>query len=208
MKHIFFIITFYPALLACQNIVSDTSYLTQSGDNYLFVERFNYDNGGYLERSTFIGDGPALVARARTRMEATARQYADVVGVANKYTREIAGAIREDQSITALTGTSPIGQLIEGALPFLLDSTATWQINAADGTVSNFRFFTTAQGALRYQVGTATARQCIAFGTDVIRLTAYPAQGSNIDLYWNAATNRYVNLGGSVTVRRIRNVTR
>jgi len=59
MRLIIALILLFPAIAWAQELTFDTTYLTQVAGTYYVVERMEFDNGEYTEKSRVLGDSSA-----------------------------------------------------------------------------------------------------------------------------------------------------
>jgi len=195
---IYFIALFYSSFTMAQNQVFDTAYVLPLNGKFYLVNRIEYDDDSYYEKMTMIGDTAQFYLSALQKFESTANSFANFVNGSYFYGKETTAAIRENASIEAITGKSPIDTLGVRTFEFLSDDKFKWVINNSPIT-----FNITANKVLRYTVEGTAARTMYGFGKSVIRLTSYPTTGSFLDLYWDEGRKLYVSQDGKIILRRI-----
>lgn len=205
MKQIIFAILLLPCLAFTQSPVDDTTYVIKIDTLFYLVSKTEYSDGGYVEQMRRIGDASQFFQSALQRFESDAMNMANLVTGYVGNGKQIAMAIRENTGIASATGKSPLDTLAQRARPNLVDAGAMWTLVTPTGNAA-VTFSATANGALRYSVDGATARSVTAFGRYIIRLSAYPAAGQFLDLYWDEGRNRYVSQDGKFVLRQ--NATR
>lgn len=205
MKQIIFAILLIPCLAFAQSPVDDTTYVIKIDTLFYLVSKTEYSDGGYVEQMRRIGDASQFFQSALQRFESDAMNMANLVTGYVGNGKQITMAIRENTGIASATGKSPLDTLAQRARPNLVDAGAMWTLVTPTGNAA-VTFSATANGALRYSVDGATARSVTAFGRYIIRLSAYPAAGQFLDLYWDEGRNRYVSQDGKFVLRR--NATR
>ena len=195
---IYFIALFYSSFTMAQNQVFDTAYVLPLNGKFYLVNRIEYDDDSYYEKMTMIGDTAQFYLSALQKFESTANSFANFVNGSYFYGKETTAAIRENASIEAITGKSPIDTLGVRTYEFLSNDKFKWVINNTPIT-----FTITANKVLRYTVEGTAARTMYGFGKSVIRLTSYPTTGSFLDLYWDEGRKLYVSQDGKIILRRI-----
>jgi len=195
---IYFIALFYSSFTMAQNQVFDTAYVLPLNGKFYLVNRIEYDDDSYYEKMTMIGDTAQFYLSALQKFESTANSFANFVNGSYFYGKETTAAIRENASIEAITGKSPIDTLGVRTFEFLSNNKFKWVINNTPIT-----FNITANKVLRYTVEGTAARTMYGFGKSVIRLTSYPTTGSFLDLYWDEGRKLYVSQDGKIILRRI-----
>lgn len=195
---IYFIALFYSTFTMAQNQVFDTAYVLPLNGKFYLVNRIEYDDDSYYEKMTMIGDTAQFYLSALQKFEGTANSFANFVNGSYFYGKETTGAIRENASIEAITGKSPIDTLGVRTFKFLSDDKFKWVINNIP-----IAFTITANKVLRYTVEGTAARTMYGFGKSVIRLMAYPTTGSFLDLYWDEGRKLYVSQDGKIILRRL-----
>lgn len=206
MKQIFFAFCFlFSIALQGQTSKEDTSYIVNVGGIFYLITNVEYEDGGYNERGIRLGDTVQFYQNTLNGFLQRADDYSKIVANTFELTRNISAAIRENIAIINATGKNPLDSLAQRARPHLVDAGATWTLVTPTGNASII-FSATANGALRYSVDGATARSVTAFARYIIRLSAYPAQGQFLDLYWDEIKRRYISQDGKFVLRR--NVTR
>jgi hypothetical protein len=195
---IYFIALFYSTFTMAQNQVFDTAYVLPLNGKFYLLNRIEYDDDSYYEKVTIIGDTSQFYISALQKFESTANSFANFVNGSYFYSKEITGAIRENNGITQITGKSPIDTLGVQTFEFISDNKFRWVIN---NTPINFNI--TANKVLRYTVEGTAARTMFGFGKNMIRLTSYPTTGSFLDLYWDEGRKLYVSQDGKSIVRRL-----
>jgi len=199
---IYFIALFYSSFTMAQNQVFDTAYVLPLNGKFYLVNRIEYDDDSYYEKMTMIGDTAQFYLSALQKFESTANSFANFVNGSYFYGKETTAAIRENASIEAITGKSPIDTLGVRTFDFLSDDKFKWTLNTGSGAL-NITFSITANKALRYTIEGTAARLMYGFGKSVIRLTSYPTTGSFLDLYWDEGRKLYVSQDGKIILRRI-----
>jgi hypothetical protein len=195
---IYFIALFYSTFTMAQNQVFDTAYVLPLNGKFYLLNRIEYDDDSYYEKVTIIGDTSQFYISALQKFESTANSFANFVNGSYFYSKEITGAIRENNGITQITGKSPIDTLGVQTFEFISDNKFRWVINNTPIT-----FAITANKVLRYTVEGMAARTMFGFGKNMIRLTSYPTTGNFLDLYWDEGRKLYVSQDGKSIVRRL-----
>ena len=198
IRIIYFIALFYSTFTMAQNQVFDTAYVLPLNGKFYLVKRIEYNDDSYYEKMTMIGDTAQFYLSALQKFESTANSFANFVNGSYFYGKETTAAIRENASIEAITGKSPIDTLGVRTYEFLSNDKFKWVINNIP-----IAFTITANKVLRYTVEGTTARTMYGFGKSVIRLTAYPTTGSFLDLYWDEGRKLYVSQDGKIILRRL-----
>jgi hypothetical protein len=199
---IYFIALFYSTFTMAQNQVFDTAYVLPLNGKFYLLNRIEYDDNSYYEKVTIIGDTAQFYLSALQKFESTANSFANFVNGSYFYSKEITGAIRENNGITQITGKSPIDSLGLQTFEHLSDSTFRWVINTGSGAIP-ITWNKTANGSLRYTVQGSTAKVLFGFGKALIRLNAFPTTGNFLDLYWDEGRKLYVSQDGKSIVRRL-----
>ena len=206
MKQILFAFCFLLAIAAkAQSVSDDTSYVINVAGVFYLVTNTEYSDGSYMEKSTLLGDTVQFYQNTLNAFLQRADDYAKIVVNTYEFSRNISSAIRENAGIASVMGKNPLDTLAQQARPHLLAPSATWTLVTPTGN-AGVTFSAMANGVLRYSVDGATARSVTAFGRYIIRLSAYPAAGQFLDLYWDEGRNRYVSQDGKFVLRR--NATR
>lgn len=203
MKKLFYFITlFYCSFTFAQSPISDTAFVLPKNGKFYLVNRIDYDDNSYFEKMTMIGDTAQFYISALQKFESTANSFANFVNGSYFYSKEITGAIRENNGITQITGKSPIDSLGLQTFEHLSDSTFRWVINTGAGAIP-ITWNKAANGSLRYTVQGSTAKVLFGFGKSLIRLNAFPTTGNFLDLYWDEGRKLYVSQDGKSIVRRL-----
>ena len=193
MKQLTFIIALFLALTAqAQNVTRDTLYTVNSGGRFLEVQRFDYDDGSYTERSRIIGDTTALIDYIELRFYKQAQTYDRLASQLRLAPRDFGRMVQEDAQAQAAFGRSPLIELQQQYdSTFLID---TYTLN--DATVT---FGRTAAGKLRMTQG--TTNYIVDLFGEALRIRNYPAQGKVTILYLMNA-NLWQDAGADVFLRR------
>jgi hypothetical protein len=198
MNKILILLAFCTSVLNAQSPIFDTAYVISKNSKFYLLNRIEYDDDSYYEKVTIIGDTAQFYLSALQKFESTANSFANFVNGSYFYSKEITGAIRENNGITQITGKSPIDTLGVQTFEFISDNKFRWVINNTPIT-----FSITANKVLRYTVEGLTARTMFGFGKNMIRLTSYPTTGNFLDLYWDEGRKLYVSQDGKSIVRRL-----
>jgi hypothetical protein len=198
MNKILILLAFCTSVLNAQSPIFDTAYVISKNSKFYLLNRIEYDDDSYYEKVTIIGDTAQFYLSALQKFESTANSFANFVNGSYFYSKEITGAIRENNGITQITGKSPIDTLGVQTFEFLSDNKFKWVINNTPIT-----FSITANKVLRYAIEGTAARTMFGFGKNMIRLTSYPTTGSFLDLYWDEGRKLYVSQDGKSIVRRL-----
>ena len=202
MKRILILLAFCSTILNGQSPVFDTAYVISKNSKFYLLNRIEYDDDSYYEKVTIIGDTAQFYLSALQKFESTANSYANFVNGSYFYSKEITGALRENNGITQITGQSPIDTLGLRTFEHLSDSTFRWVINTGSGAIP-ITWNKTANGSLRYTVQGSTAKVLFGFGKALLRLNAFPTTGSFLDLYWDEGRKLYVSQDGKSIIRRL-----
>ena len=196
MKHLLYFLFLPLSLFAQRETKTDTSYIESANGSFFSVRRVVYLNDEETYQKTLIGDTARLVQNQIERITSQAASMARDAQTVSNFKRQLAALIRESNAVLAASGVSPIDTVQKlHVLKFLSPG---WTIRQS-GTISDVSFIVNASGRLRYTVTGQAARNADLFG-DVMILNAYPAQGSQVELYRNSEGN-YMSLDRSVVVR-------
>lgn len=196
MKKLLFLF-FFPAILTAQREVSlDTTYFENASGNFFSVRRVVYLNGEETFTKTIIGDTSSLVENQINRIIRQAESMAIDAATVSNFRRRLADLKRESNVILAASGVSPLDTVQARSVSKFL--APGWTIRES-GAITGITFNVNAQGRLRYTVQGQSARNADLFG-DVLILNAYPAAGSQVELYKNSEGN-YMAVDRSVVVR-------
>jgi hypothetical protein len=202
MKRILILLAFCSSILNAQSPIFDTAYVISKNSKFYFLNRIEYDDDSYYEKVTIIGDTAQFYLSALQKFESTANSFANFVNGSYFYSKEITGAIRENNGITQITGKSPIDSLGLQTFEHLDDENFRWVINTGTGAIP-ITWNKAANGSLRYTVQGSTARVLYGFGKSLIRLNGFPTTGNFLDLYWDEGRKLYVSQDGKSIVRRL-----
>jgi len=189
MKHILFLI--FPLFAFGQNeVVSDTSYLTNSGGKWFSTYTVTYADGGSNTRNTLIGDTLTTYNQLKDGiLTATAARAVDVSAV-SLYGRRNKEDLRLSDEFLAKAGLSVVDSIeAQNSETFL---TAGWVLKTPIGEAS-ILFNQTNAGKLRYQYQSTTNKQTDLMGA-VIRLKEFPTAGTTTDFYRDPSGKRWVSL--------------
>lgn len=199
---IYFIALFYSTFTMAQNQVFDTAYVLPLNGKFYLVNRIEYDDNSYYEKTSMIGDTAQFYTSALQKFESTANSFANFVNGSYFFTKETSGAIRENAGIIAITGKSPIDTLGARTFEFLSDNKFRWVINQG-GTSTPIVFSVAANKTLRYVLEGNLSRLMYGFGQNMIRLINFQAVGVIMDLYWDEGRKLYISQDGKVVCRRL-----
>ena len=202
MNKILILLAFCTTILNAQSPIFDTAYVISKNSKFYLLNRIEYDDDSYYEKVTIIGDTSQFYISALQKFESTANSYANFVNGSYFYSKEITGAIRENNGITQITGKSPIDSLGLRTFEHLSDSTFRWVINTGTGAIP-ITWNKAANGSLRYTVQGTTARILYGFGKSLIRLNGFPTTGNFLDMYWDEGRKLYVSQDGKSIIRRL-----
>lgn len=196
MKNILFLLLLPLSLLAQRETKVDTSYIINDGGQWFSARRVVYLNDEETFSKTLIGDTSRLVQNQIERIISQAGSMANDARTVSGFKRRLSDLKRESDAIRTASGVSPLdtvqkryaGKLLNGA----------WTIRES-GVLTPITFTVNAQGRLRYLIQGGQTRNADLFG-DVLILNAYPAQGSQVELYLNSERN-YMSIDRSVVVR-------
>jgi hypothetical protein len=202
MKKILILLAFCTNVLSAQSPIFDTAYVISKNSKFYLLNRIEYDDNSYYEKVSIIGDTAQFYLSALQKFESTANSFANFVNGSYFYSKEITGAIRENNGITQITGKSPVDSLGLQTFEHLSDSIFRWTINTGTGAIP-ITWNKTANGSLRYTVQGSTAKVLFGFGKSLIRLNGFPTTGNFLDLYWDEGRKLYISQDGKSIVRRL-----
>jgi hypothetical protein len=189
MKYILFLFLFATTALTAQNVVSDTTYTTNTAGTFYEVTRVNFVDGTYKEQSKLIGDTASLVNYFENQMYREFQLLAFRAQELQAADRTANRLILTDIEVNKLVGISPLLELQQSQDSALLLAACT--LNDAEATFSR-----TAAGKLRMATG-GSVFIVDHFG-QALRLRNYPAQGQTVILYqifprvWSDANRRVI----------------
>ena len=196
MKKILFFLLFPICLFAQRETKVDTTYMVNDAGKWFGVHRVVYLNDEETFTKTLIGDTSRLVQNQIDRIILSAQSMANDARTVSVFKRRLADLVRESNTIRDASGVSPIDTVQKRYVgKFLIGA---WTIREA-GAITPITFNVNAQGRLRYLIQGGQTRNADLFG-DVLILNAYPAQGSQVELYRNSENN-YMSIDRSVVVR-------
>lgn len=192
MKYILFFFALITAFSAIAQDVTDT-LVVESGKVYT-ITTTNYDNGNQLVFKQFIGDTSNIQTVYANLISAKAASLAVDVKSVSRYPAILTDLRKNANSILAASGKDAMAEIQADNEAYFLNANATWDLGGTATTFSK-----TAQGAMRYKVGTATVKSLIIFG-DVVRLVNYSAS-RGVDLY-KISANVWINPDRTIVLRR------
>ena len=192
MRYIFLVALFATFCAQAQNVTRDTLYTVNVNGRFLEVQRFDYEDGSYNERSRVIGDTTALIDYMELRFYKTAQTYDRLASQLRFAPRDLGRMVQEDAAAQAAFGRSPLIELQQQYdSTFLID---TYTLNDAPVT-----FGRTAAGKLRMTQG--GVNYVVDLFGDAMRIRNYPATGKVTVLYaMNPAL--WQDAGADVFLRR------
>lgn len=196
MKKILFFLLFPACLLAQRETKIDTSWYENTAGKWLKVTRVVYLNDEETLTKVLVGDTSRLVQNQIDRIILSAQSMANDARTVSVFKRRLADLVRESNAIRDASGLSPIDTVQKRYVGKFLQS--GWSIRQS-GAITDISFAVNAQGRLRYTIQGQQTRNADLFG-DVLILNAYPAQGSQVELYRNSENN-YMSIDRSVVVR-------
>jgi len=191
MKYIFLFLPFFA--FGQSDVVSDSSYLTNSNGKWFSTYTVTYADGGSLTRNTLIGDTSQTYNQLKDGiLNGTAGRAVDVSTV-SLYGRRNREDLRLSDEFLAKAGISVVDSIeAQNLEPFLQ---AGWTMKTPLGNVP-ISFNKTNAGKLRYQYQSTTNRQTDLMGA-VIRLKEFPTAGTTTGFYRDPSGKRWVNLDRS-----------
>jgi len=193
MKYTIFILALLATFTAhSQNVTRDTLYTVNANGRFLEVQRFDYEDGSYNERSRVIGDTTALIDYMELRFYKTAQTYDRLASQLRFAPRDLGRMVQEDAKALAAFGRSPLIELQQQYdSTFLID---TYELDAKP--ISARR---TAAGKLVFTIDGVNCAVDL-FG-DAMRIRNYPATGKVTVLY-RITPNAWQDAGAEVFLRR------
>jgi len=178
MKNIFIFIS---VLFTTQTFSQDTTYIRQIGSNFYNVVKYEYENGGYTEIQTFIGDSLSLFQVNKEKFNRNGNDMAIEVKATSTFVKKINEIFRESDRIKTLTGRNPIDSLrldTENRSHF---TSKQWVVR---GEVNQTIVFTyTNGGLLRYKIDANPNQTARCIGIWIIRLLDYPTTNTYTDFF-------------------------
>ena len=193
-----FLLLFFPVLLSAQEVTRDTSYLTNSGGNFLNVNRIEYENGAYSETSTMIGDTLAVLSLYANKISSEANQYASAAVVAIRAQAATATLAKLDTAMTTRLARSPITTIMDSYEREFLQG--NWQIVNSGVPISVTFPRLSTNKRIRLLPVAGTARTLIIYG-NMLRIVGYPVSGNNT--LFKVREGRWENLTRTIILRRI-----
>ena len=193
MKYTLFIVVLLATFTAqAQNVTRDTLYTVNVNGRFLEVQRFDYEDGSYNERSRVIGDTTALIDYMELRFFKTAQTYDRLASQLRFAPRDLGRMVQEDAAAQAAFGRSPLIELQQQYdSTFLID---TYTLNDAPVT-----FGRTAAGKLRMTQG--GVNYIVDLFGDAMRIRNYPATGK-VTILYVMNPNFWQDAGADVFLRR------
>jgi len=201
-KLIFVFCSIFSTAAFSQSVVEDTAFIVNTNGVFFTKTVINYSDGSYNERTSRLGDTAEFYQNTMGGFMNRAVDYSRIVTSNIDITKNIGAAIRENNNIVTAVGKSPLDSLTKQAIPHLVDNGANWTLVTPTANVA-IVFSVNANGALRYSADGAQARNVTAFGQYVLRLTAYPATGQFLDLFWDEGRRRYASQDGKIIIRKV-----
>lgn len=192
MKHILFFFALIISSATYAQDVTDT-LVVESGKVYT-ITTTNYENGNQQIFKQFIGDTSNIQTVYANLISAKAASLAVDVKSVSRYPAILTDLRKNANSILAASGKDAMAAIQADNEAYFLNANATWDLGGTATTFSK-----TAQGAMRYKVGTATVKSLIIFG-DVVRLVNYSAS-RGVDLY-KISANVWINPDRTIVLRR------
>ena len=169
-----------------RNVLSDTSFTTNSGGRFFENRLISYDNGESSAVVTLIGDTAAVQNLYRNAANVEGRQLGAAVGIVRNRVN-IINTIRRI-SLTCKTATGKSVDQLSAA-----DKGAQWLNESLTFTnATNTRAAVITQqpdGTLRITIGTDSPRVMQLYEDSVIRIQGYPS-GSSILYIYNVGDNK------------------
>lgn len=196
MKNIIFFLL-VPFLGLSQDVTRDTSYLLNSGGNFFNVNRIEYSDGTYNEKSTIVGDTAAVVSLYANQITAAAQQYADAAVIAMRAQSATVQLAKLDSNTVARIGLSPITAVMSSYERDFLEG--NWEI-VYNGTTTAVTFprLSTNQ-RIRILPSGGTARTLLIFG-NILRIVNYPISGNNT--LFKVRNGRWENLQRTIILKK------
>lgn len=193
MKYTLLIVALLATFTAqAQNVTRDTLYTVNVDGRFLEVQRFDYEDGSYNERSRVIGDTTALIDYMELRFFKTAQTYDRLASQLRFAPRDFNRMVQEDAKTLAEFGRSPLIELQQQYdSTFLID---TYELDAKP--ISARR---TAAGKLVFTIDGVNCAVDL-FG-DAMRIRNYPATGKATVLY-RITPSFWQDAGAEVLLRR------
>lgn len=159
--------------------VSDTSYITKTGDQFFEVRVSTYQDGSEMSTKSLIGDTAALVQAAKDRLISRGATMSVDVRHVSTFRKAFTELLRESDAVKSLTGIDPQRAVQDDYSATFL--AGTWTIKR-DATTSDVVFTVNGQGALRYSVNAGATKSALLIG-NALRLKNYPSNGTDTDMY-------------------------
>ncbi len=199
MKHLLLFLYFFPlALTAQRTIVTDSTWITNSGGMFFENHITTYDNGeqegGYKR---LLGDTATLFRSYVDRIQERAASFASDARTVAAFPAKIKELIRQDAMIETLLGISPLDSIQAKHVAALTDT--AWQIRSDGGPFLPVVFSVNARGNLRYKIDTFQIRSAGTLG-EVIRLNNFLSVGFDVDLY-KQRSDLYTSLDRRILLR-------
>lgn len=191
MKILFFLLLSLG--VSAQETVSDTTYLTNTLGVFYENNRVVYADGRTITTTTPIGDTLTALNVFVERYNSKVNTLAADVKVVRQYRGVTSQILKDDASILAVLGKSPLKQLQDTYANQLLGD---WALQSPGNANVNIKFTINASGQLRYLVTGSTSKQAIVLSQQCVKLNSYPSSGNNIDLFqinskrWSDANGR------------------
>jgi hypothetical protein len=175
-KALFFLLL--PAFACAQRtVVTDSTYITNSGGTFFTVRYTAYDNGEIETASKLIGDTLSLYNGYLDAVRQQVNTLANDMRIVSTYPGRIGELVRQANEASAIVGMSILDTLqVEAQEGYL---TGQWSISSG-ATTQPVTFSVNVNEKLRYSIAGGTARLCNPVG-DLIRLSNFPAAGESTD---------------------------
>lgn len=168
----------HASTFAQASVTLDSSWIVNTAGVFYEHRLIEFLNGESNLTKKRLGDTAQVVATYRESFTSQTTSWAGDIEWTSTIPKKITELIRQDQSLTATLGKSPVKSILD-ANKYLVDST----FKTKDGNKTRaIKFTVTQSGILRYKIDTFATRNATILG-NALRLNNYLNTGTAIDLY-------------------------
>ena len=162
------------------DVVKDSSYTVASSGKFIQARYVEYEDGSSVTTTQPALTADELQQKKKSEYEQQVSTMAKDVAYVSFFKRSLTGIKRQSDAIKTLTGKSPLDTIQANSIAIY--TVPGWTIVENGAAARDIVFTVTAQGVMRYKIGSDAAKPVWFYGS-AMRLKNHIGTGIDTDLF-------------------------
>jgi hypothetical protein len=183
MKYILFVLCMvFAGAISAQTgeVVKDSSYTVSSAGKFIQARYIEYEDGSSVTTTQPAFTADELLLKKKSEIEQLTSAMAKDVAYVSFFRRNLTEIKRQSDAMKVLTGKSPLDTIQANSVAIY--TVSGWTIVESGAAARDVVFTVTAQGVMRYKIGSDAAKPVWFYGS-AIRLKNHIGTGIDTDLF-------------------------